>query len=251
MRITISKSVLFMTLASLPFAASALAGFSGSLVFTPKGCEKTGHCSLTYDLKYRDPNGIEWQADAKDKTDGASIPKWAQPIIGKPFDKRFTKAAAIHDHYCDRHVRPWRQTHRVFYDALIDTGVSTAHAKIMYYGVYLGGPKWTTLIKGKPCGSDVCVNVAPQIVLRQREAAYDAAGFQGELAAAKKLIKAKPDISLEELEKLAQTQRPGDFFYAHGDTVLVDPGTVEGIQLQGFFTEKDPAFGADFKVMDK
>lgn len=100
------------------FPAPAFSEFIGPFVLGPNGCEDKGLCTLSYDFKYKDPKGNEWQADAKDKTDGASIPPWAQPIIGKPFDSQFVKAAAIHDHYCVRQVRPWRQTHQVFYDVL-------------------------------------------------------------------------------------------------------------------------------------
>jgi hypothetical protein len=89
----------------------------------------------------------------------ATIPSWARPFVGGPFDPSYIKAAVIHDHYCDRHVRPWRSTHRAFYDALIALGLDTAKAKVMYYAVYLGGPKWVKLIPGKPCGSGIaCIN---------------------------------------------------------------------------------------------
>jgi hypothetical protein len=133
-------------------ASVARADFVGELVLMPMGCESTGHCELGEDFGFIDPSGVGWQAAKGLITDGASIPPWAQPIVGNPFDKSFIKAAIIHDHYCDRHVRSWRQTHRVFYDALRASGVLSNKAGVMYFAILVGGPKWIKLIKGKPCG---------------------------------------------------------------------------------------------------
>jgi hypothetical protein len=225
--------------ATLCAAGPAAAQFTGDLVFEPAGCEEKGLCKLTYKLLFKDPQGLEWQADAQDKTDGASIPPWAQPLVGKPFDPAFIKAAAIHDHYCERHVRSWRATHRVFYDALIATGVPTAKAKIMYYAVYLGGPKWVKLIAGKSCGSGIaCINRveidgktnpvgAGSSNFLTRAAQYDEPGFAEELAAVAKLLdENNSDISLTDLESRAKKRRPGDFYYQHGDDISL------GTQLQ-------------------
>lgn len=208
----------------LPPAASAQ--FSGTFELSPTGCEEKGLCTLTYNLKYEDPKGIEWQADAQDETDGASIPPWAQPIIGKPFDSQFIKAAAIHDHYCVRQVRPWRQTHRVFYDALLEVGVDDIKAKIMYYAVYLGGPKWVKLTPGKNCGKS-CINSfkSGASAIQSRAADYDSTGFTEDLQQVEQLlIKSNGMISLGDLEKRAQIKRPNDFYFQNGDVVETNTG---------------------------
>lgn len=182
--------------ATTNFALCALqevanAQFMGTLEFKPAGCEHQGQCILTYDLRFRDPNGVEWLAKASDTTDGATIPVWAQSVIGQPFDASYIKAAVIHDHYCTRHVRPWRATHRAFYDALRELQVPDAKAKIMYYAVYLAGPKWVTLIPGEPCGPNCIFNlptgspgnvgdVKPNVLYRPAD--YLQKSFQEELA---------------------------------------------------------------------
>ena len=79
-----------------------------------------------------------WQASAGLITDGASIPRWAQPFVGGAWDKQFIRAAVIHDWYCIRTVRARRATHRMFYDALIESNVSRANALTMYYAVLVG-----------------------------------------------------------------------------------------------------------------
>lgn len=158
---------------NLPSADAEIARvpFAGELAFLPQECEAQRQCRLVNDITYNDPNGLVWKASKRDPnadraiqtglTDGASIPAWAQPFIGKPFDRSFIKAAVVHDHYsyAENHVRSWRKTHRMFYNALIDSGVPVDKAKVMYFAVYLGGPRWTSLVPGDQCGT-ACINDA-------------------------------------------------------------------------------------------
>jgi len=157
----------------LPVSDSEVARvpFEGELAFLPAGCEATRVCRLVNDITYNDPAGLTWKASKRDPnadpamqtglTDGASIPIWAQPFIGKPFDQSYIKAAVVHDHYCyvENHVRSWRKTHRMFYNALRDLGVPDDKAKVMYFAVYLGGSRWTSLVPGDQCGAN-CINDA-------------------------------------------------------------------------------------------
>lgn len=220
----------------------ANAQFTGKFELGPPGCEEKGLCTLTYDLRYADPNGVVWLAAAKDKTDGASIPAWAQPFVGKPFDTSYLKAAVIHDHYCDRHVRPWRQTHRVFYDGLVELGVSGIKAKLMYFGVYLGGPKWVELIPGKKCGQNCIFKFDPKISLQggasapgeaattimARPADYASQGFAVQMQETEKLLNEHGDkIDLQFLEARARQIRPDDFYYKHGDSVELGAGLFQ------------------------
>jgi hypothetical protein len=220
--------------------STARAEFIGNLEFTPSGCEQTGLCELKLDFRYKDPNGVEWVTKAGDKTDGASIPPWAQPFVGQPFDKLFLKAAVIHDHYCDRHVRPWRQTHRVFFDALLETGVDLAKAKLMYYAVYLAGPKWVELIPGKPCGGpggdcifkvDIDAQIGgktPSTLVITRKSQYGDPDLPGDLREVEKLIAEQGDkVDLNYLEQRAQRKRPNDYFYLRGNTASIGGLAIE------------------------
>jgi hypothetical protein len=233
------KNTLFVACAmTLLTIGPTKAQFSGKFELGPPGCEDKGLCTLTYDLRFKDPQGLEWLAAAKDTTDGASIPPWAQPFIGKPFDKSFIKAAVIHDHYCGRHVRPWPQTHHVFYDGLIDQEVDIGKAKLMYYAVYLGGPKWLELIPGKNCGHNCTFKVDigalfPAEIgknpLMTRVASYNEPGFSDELKAVEKLIKENGDkVDLEFLERRAERLRPNDLFYKYKDKQL----TIGGLAIE-------------------
>lgn len=229
------KGTFLISLLAGTFAAvSAHADFIGNLELIPPGCESSGICTIKNDFEYKDPSGLRWQTKAQDKTDGASIPPWAQPFVGEPFTKEYIKAAVIHDHYCDRHVRPWRQTHRVFYDALRESGVSTPTAKLLYYAVYLGGPKWAELIPGTSCGK-MCVfkveisgafgNANQKNTIISRPARYDDPGFAAELKEVEKLINEGGDkVDLDYLQKRAEKIEPNDFFYKHPDKVTIGPG---------------------------
>jgi hypothetical protein len=204
-------------------AAAVRAQFEGDLVLEPPGCEKAGQCISKNALRFTDSKRVVWEAKAGLKTDGASIPPIFQPIIGDPFEREFIKAAVIHDHYCDRHVRPWRQTHRVFYEGLVDQGVPVAKSKVMYYAVYLAGPRWVKLIPGKNCGPN-CTNVffrgGTALGYKVRAAQYDRPGLKEELDELTKVLTANPDsLSLEDLEKRADAQAPNDFYLLSSDSV--------------------------------
>ncbi len=211
--------------------------FEGELVLIPAGCEAKGKCFLKNDITYTDPNGIQWRAgkwaDGQDdavetgSTDGASIPAWAQAIIGKPFDNSYLRPAVVHDHYCykENHVRTWRETHRMFFNALMTEKLSPAKAKLMYAAVFLGGPKWTKLVPGTKCGP-TCVYDAVgrktfiekdgEDIIVVRKPRYSDADFSKELATLETKLNAHPDLSLAEIDDLALKLRPGDPFYAAG-----------------------------------
>lgn len=204
-------------------SGGAWAQFDGSLELIPPGCEQIGQCKLKGPLRFTDAAKVVWEARAELMTDGASIPGLFQPFIGSPFDPAFIKAAVIHDHYCDRHVRPWGQTHRVFYEGLIAGGVSLAKAKTMYFAVFLGGPKWVELLPGIKCGT-TCVkdfkSTSGVAGMYSRRANHSAVDVALAVQSAAKLLDLNPEsLSLDDLEKIARELRPADFFYENGDTV--------------------------------
>jgi Protein of unknown function (DUF1353) len=204
----------------------ARAQFDGELTLLPAGCQVTGQCTLKNKLRFTDGSGVAWEAKAGLVTDGASIPGAFQPFVGAPFEEAFIRAAVIHDHYCDRHVRPWRQTHRVFYEGLIAQGLSKAKAKVMYFAVYLGGPKWIQLIPGKNCGKN-CVNAIKTTAgisgFMARPADYGPEDLSTQLKKLSDELEANPDsLSLEQLDSRAQSLRPNDYYYRNGSQVNVD-----------------------------
>jgi len=101
-------------------------------------------------LGFTDTSGQIWQAPSRTLTDGASIPAIFTPLVGNPKDPEFINAAIMHDAYCgvgnedgpNFQTRTWEEVHRMFYEALISSGVGETRAKIMFAAVYLGGPRW-------------------------------------------------------------------------------------------------------------
>lgn len=121
------------------------------------GGRYNGRCAVTFlqdgrriqllePFAYVDPAGIEWSVPAQAIVDGASIPKALWSLIGGPLEGRYRDASVVHDWYCDRRNRPWRAVHRVFFHAMITSGVSEARAKVMYAAVFAAGPRWSDTV---------------------------------------------------------------------------------------------------------
>lgn len=90
---------------------------------------------------YVDPKGNPWDVPAGTVTDGASVPRvfW---ITHPPFTGKYRSAAIVHDYYCQKQTRSWRETHLMFYSAMRAGGVVEQTAKVMYAAVYTFGPRW-------------------------------------------------------------------------------------------------------------
>lgn len=99
---------------------------------------------LMVDFTYIQQDDESWPVPAGWIVDGASIPRVFWTLIGGPLEGRCRNASIIHDHFCDTHARPWRDTHRMFYEAMRRSGMGEAKAKLMYYAIYRFGPRWTT-----------------------------------------------------------------------------------------------------------
>lgn len=215
-------------------------GFEGELELFPDGCREDGKCNLRSDVYFTDAWNVRWKVPARDTTwgdeiksgttDGASIPVWAQPLIGEPFDKEYLLAAALHDHYCyeENLVRGWRQTHRMFYDAMVTLGVPAFKAKLMYAAVYLGGPKWTELVPGESCGPKCIFDAmtdpddfaqADGRVWLYRDSLSEADAAE-EFERIKGVLKVVPELALADIESIINTMNADDPFYGHGATVV-------------------------------
>lgn len=225
-------------------AGPAAAGqFKGTLKFEDPDCVKGKECRLADWFGYTDSTGYGWQAQAGDVTDGASIPPVFRLWIGHPFDEDLIRAAVIHDHYCLRRVMPWRDTHWVFFDALLASGVERRRARLMYAAVLLGGPKWIWLAKGQSCemGANCTMSLEadaraiPGNIITDamgeryatREARYNDPEFNKELDALESRIDsigAGDDRAA--IEALAAGLRPDDAFLNGPSTIVRVPAGI-------------------------
>ena len=62
---------------------------------------------------YIDPDGVHWDVPAGFQTDGASIPRFFQPLIGGPWTEAYIKAAVVHDFYIRRQNVSAASVHKV------------------------------------------------------------------------------------------------------------------------------------------
>jgi hypothetical protein len=220
------KHISTIVFCTLLYGQNLHAQFEGELVLEPDGCEEIEECYIKNKLRYTDPNTLVWEAEKGLKTDGATLPKWAEPFIGKPYDESFIRAAVVHDHYCDRHVRSWRSTHRVWYHMLIDLGVPKAKAKIMYYAVFVGGPKWIEIVEPKDCGQN-CINEFNKLPesekLNYQPSSYDTIeNFEARLSNFETLL-ADSDLTLEQIDEFAVKEDPQNVYFKNGDSIEFDP----------------------------
>ncbi len=100
---------------------------------------------LTEPFSYVDLAGQQWHVPRRGVVDGASIPRVFWSVIGGPWDGPYREASVIHDWYCAVRVMPWKQTHRMFYDAMRTSNVPEAQARLMFLAVRYAGPTWDDL----------------------------------------------------------------------------------------------------------
>lgn len=187
---------------------------------------------LASNFGFIDLRGVGWETRRGDVTNGASIPVFFHPIIGDNWDERYIRAAVVHDRYCDlvnaHNVRSWQETHRMFYDALLASGVGRKRAALMYYAVYNFGPSWETLSTGSKCRvTDNCIQVVrSDLTLRRYSARYGDPSLSAELEAVAKELDARgPDSgTIEEIEQISARRHPVKI-----ETSPIDFGTT-GLQ---------------------
>ena len=79
-------------------------------------------------------------------TDGMSIPKWLQPVIGEPFEGNTLRAAIVHDYLCHCKCETQAFSHGIFREILKLDGVSKWRRNAAWLGVVayngLRNPKW-------------------------------------------------------------------------------------------------------------
>jgi hypothetical protein len=116
---------------------------------------------LVEDFGFIDQAENRWDVPEGAIVDGASIPQALWSIIGGPFEGRYRDASIVHDWYCDMRSRPWQNVHRVFFEAMLTSGVAKVRANLMYAGVYWGGPRWSeTVTRNMMLASESLVKMA-------------------------------------------------------------------------------------------
>ena len=150
----------FITVLIALISMESNAGFIGDLLLKP---DKPPRYVLMKDFSYKDPKGKIWTTKQGYKTDGASIPRVLWSVIGDPYGGGYIKSAVIHDQACDDRKSTWQDTHRVFFDAMLDAGVSPTKAYILYIAVYNYGPRWSFKMVNVPNYSVRTTSTLPSV----------------------------------------------------------------------------------------
>src|SRR6266852_927268 len=157
--------------------------------------------TLLTELRYTDPQGVEWVAPIGSVVDGASIPRYMWSIMGGPFEGKYRNASVLHDVAYGQHKRPWQDCDRMFYNAMRCSGVSAVEAKTMFYALYRFGHHWKFAIKrARP------VKFEGTMVARGEEIPRAIPVNENELSDAREWIR-RAEPSLEEIEQRADAER--------------------------------------------
>jgi hypothetical protein len=187
-------------------AMAEAAGGHGSYTNAPplvEWLDDGRHMRLKRPFGYVEEGGREWPVPMETVVDGASIPRVFWSLMGGPFEGRYRDASVVHDYYCDVQTRAWKETHRVFYDAMLCSGVSTARAKVMYYAVYRFGPRWAL---GPPAVAEGfgTASTATTVPTPLPVESFDAASFEADAG----LIQTA-DLDVDAIEALADARKSG------------------------------------------
>lgn len=107
--------------------------------------------TLLEPFQFIDTRGKRWSVPRGVLVDGASIPTVFWSFIGGPFEGKYRVASIIHDYYCDVRSRPWQEVHRVFYEAMLASGVNSSRALLMFKAVEKFGPRWDPPVIDPKC----------------------------------------------------------------------------------------------------
>lgn len=157
---TLARAIFVFAIAALASSmASAQTKFEGRVVTEWLTQEPERDMKLLEPFAFRDARGKLWSVPAGAIINGASIPQAAWSAAGSPYTGNYRRASVVHDHYCDTKTESWESVHRMFFDAMIASGVGEMQAKIFYAFVYAGGPRWKSFVTKNLDGNDERITV--------------------------------------------------------------------------------------------
>lgn len=124
-------------------AAHANARYLGKLILEPMSNGRL--MRLREQFAFIDGQGREWAVPRYAVVDGASIPRVFWSIVGGPWEGTYRDASVIHDWFCAVRTMPWKDTHRMFYEAMLTSNVDPQQARLMFLAVRFAGPTWDDL----------------------------------------------------------------------------------------------------------
>lgn len=118
--------------------------YTGKLVLEPLVDGR--RMKTVLDFGFQEADGLHWRVPPGSTVDGASIPQPLWSLMGGPWEGKYRDASVVHDYYCAVRSADWQSVHRMFYRAMLVSGVSVLRAKTMYLAVYFAGPRWDDMV---------------------------------------------------------------------------------------------------------
>lgn len=199
----------------MPKAKAVIGEYVGELIWKPQKDGRT--MKLAQPFAFVDAAKLKWNVPKEATVDGASIPRLLWPIIGGPFEGKYREASVIHDWFCDRRSRPWKAVHRMFYEAMLTSGVNAAQARVMYAGVYGGGPRWSeTVVSNNNLESKVIsvgdaeapIGARPKAKPRKTTVVYEMPLNEAVFSRIATQVET-PDLALDDIEALVDAETQG------------------------------------------
>jgi hypothetical protein len=183
-------------------------GFTGKVMLELLEDAQLDHkWKLLEELSFVDDRGTRWTAPGGGVLDDDLVPRQLRQVDGMPLQQEYRKASVVHAYFVHAKSAPWRDVHRMLYEASVAEGVAPPQAKLLYMTVYAGGWRWE--VPGSSCYRGCHAAAAmlawkPDVTEAELKAVIDW------------LRSASP--SLEEIEQRvdAATRRPGPHLFAYG-----------------------------------
>jgi Protein of unknown function (DUF1353) len=117
-----------------------LGRYTGKLILEP--LQGGQQLKTVLDFGFLDADGRHWPVPPGTSVDGASIPKALPSLWSDLWQGKYREATVVHDYHCAARSADWQSVHRMFYRAMLASGVSELRAKLIYAGIYFAGPRW-------------------------------------------------------------------------------------------------------------
>ena len=96
--------------------------YTGKLILEP--LQDSQQLKTVLDFGFLEPGGRHWPVPPGTSVDGASIPKALPLLWGGLWHGKYREAAVVHDYHCAARSADWQSVHRMFYRAMLASGVS-------------------------------------------------------------------------------------------------------------------------------
>jgi hypothetical protein len=131
---------------------------------------------LLEELSFVDGRGTRWTAERGGVLDDDLVPGQLRHVAGVPPKQEYRKASAVHAYFVHAKSAPWRDVHRMLYEASVAEGVAAPQARLLYVTMYAGGWRWE--LPGSSCYKSCHAAAAmlawrPEVTQTELEAVID------------------------------------------------------------------------------